>query len=191
MAVTNRQPTPRRRSSNSRRPYHRDSVRHAGQRRQLNREDRARLGFWIRQHWRYGRLTPGLAKVGLAVLTFVGPDGRCDPSYETIAMRAGVKLDTVWRGIRRLRELRVLAWDRRVVLRADGREHQTSNAYAFVITIQGTFPLVPADYRSPLFKPGNHFTLTPPAPVTKAHPELEAALASLGRAIQQREDEAK
>lgn len=173
MAITRRRP-----DSNSLNPYHRGSVRQ-GRRRPLDDVQRNQLRFWITQHRLHGRLTPARALVGLAILAMVNRrDGACFPSYVAIAAWAGVAESTVGLALRDLRALSLLEWDMRIVRLADGRDHQTSNAYVFVIVARVRLP-IPADFLlSPLKKLESCFTPTRHEVVTKPPSAIEAALAS-------------
>lgn len=182
----------RRPSSASPRPYHRGSVR-GGRRRALDSVQRNQARFLIAVHRRHGRLTPAAAKVGESILAMVNRrDGHCFPSYAAIAERAGVAESTVGLAIKTLRALKLLDWDMRIVRLADGRDHQTSNAYQFVIVARVTLPAIPADFLlSPLKRLESYFTPRRHKIETKSHVGLEAALASLGRAIKERDGQEK
>jgi hypothetical protein len=74
------------------------------------------------------RLTPTCVLVGLYLLRTMGPDGRLDPSRETIATNVRCSLSTVGDCLNRLRDCGFLDWTRRLV-RQGPVVRQTSNAY--------------------------------------------------------------
>lgn len=96
------------------------------------------------KHW--GVLTAKfLAVLGALLFGFHNSkDGRCFPSYETIADRAGCARSTVYEAIRALEEAGILTWVNRITRvrelthdlfgRVEGRWRvlRTSNAYAFI-----------------------------------------------------------
>ncbi len=112
--------------------WRKDSVFGPGRRRRLDRNQRARFGWLVKQDRRHGRLTPSGEDVGIALLKMLGEDGQLDPSHATLADRVGCDVSTVRRSLNRMRELGRLSWERR--LRRDAstgwRCEQTSNAYA-------------------------------------------------------------
>ena len=111
--------------------WRKDSVFGPGRRRPLDRNQRARVGWLVKQDRRHGRLTASGEDVGLALLKMLGEDGQLDPSHATLAACVGCKVSTVQRSLNRMRELGRLSWERR--LRRDSatgwRCEQTSNAY--------------------------------------------------------------
>lgn len=101
---------------------------------------------------RAGRLTALHVLVGRALLRRLGEDGQCDPSHATLAADTGCGQRTVGRALAALRELGLLAWERRLVRRpwpAGGpgasRAEQTSNAYALLLPEGAVAP--PAERR--------------------------------------------
>ena len=97
-----------------------------------------------------GNLPAEQANVGKALLKRLGADGQCDPSYATLAADSGTSARTVGRAVHRLRELKLLAWEQRVVRRpwpAGGkgatRAEQTSNAYLFLLPTEPIAAPVP------------------------------------------------
>ena len=115
------------------RPWHRHSIFGEGRRRPLDRERRARYTFLLNAHRSAGRLTADHLRVGEKLLKRLGADGRCDPSYETLATDAGCKARTARRATAQLRDLGLLRWERRLV-RAGWRAEQTSNQYELIPT---------------------------------------------------------
>jgi hypothetical protein len=77
------------------------------------------------------RITLAFAEVGRALLRRLGPDGRLDPAYATLAADTGFNERTIGRAIRGLADACLLTWQRRLV-RAGWRTAQTSNAYCLV-----------------------------------------------------------
>jgi Helix-turn-helix domain len=139
-------------------------------------------------HFRHKRLTPADAFVCLAILSMVNyRDGSCFPSYAAIAELAGVGKTAVWLAIRKLRALELLDWDMRIALHADGRHCQTSNAYVFVVVLRVPWP-TSALLSSVLKTLDSYFTPHRAEPETKRPSDLEAALASLGRAVKERDE---
>src|SRR5206468_353729 len=119
------------------RPWRRGSEHGTGPRRPLSADQRR---IWLARaelERRAGRLTAFHVEVGRALLRRLGEDGRCDPSQATLAADAGCSERTVRRALAAFRELGLLAWAQRLVVRpwpAGGRgatrAEQTSNAYA-------------------------------------------------------------
>jgi hypothetical protein len=108
--------------------WHAHSLFTVGPRRPLNRDARR---IWVARaelHRRARRLTCLHVEIGRALLRRLGVDGRLDPAHATIAADAGCCARTVRRALRRLAELGLLTWQRRLV-RAGWRAEQTSNAY--------------------------------------------------------------
>ena len=100
-----------------------------------------------------GNLPAEQANVAKALLKRLGENGQCDPSYATLAADSGTSARTVGRAVKALRELKLLAWEQRVVRRpwpAGGkgatRAEQTSNAYELLLP---TGPLAPRE-RQPM-----------------------------------------
>jgi hypothetical protein len=113
------------------RPWHRGSVFGDGPRRPLDREHRARFRFLARAHRGAGRLTANDVDVAEVLVSALGDDGRLDLAHATIAARALCHVATVKRALRRLREVGLVDWVRRLV-RGPGtgwRCEQGSNAY--------------------------------------------------------------
>ena len=97
----------------------------------LDGEQRALLRA---QFWRLHldkRLTRATRDIGHALLRFMSVEGRCDPSYATIAQWAGCSEATVGRGLIRLRDCGIVRWVRRLVREGD-TVRQTSNSYALM-----------------------------------------------------------
>jgi hypothetical protein len=115
------------------RRWHRDSIFGPGPRRPLDREQRARFRFLLRAHARAGRLPAKQEWVGTALLKRLSAEGRCDPSYDTLAADAGCSARTARRATATIRDLGLLRWQTRLV-RTDWRCEQTSNAYELVPT---------------------------------------------------------
>jgi Helix-turn-helix domain len=130
------------------RPWRRGSEHGPGPRRPLSADQRR---IWLARaelERRAGRLTALHVDVGRALLKRLGEDGRCDPAQTTLATDAGCSERTVRRALAALRELGLLAWAQRLVVRpwpAGGRgatrAEQTSNAYALELPAA---PLIPA-----------------------------------------------
>ena len=107
----------------------------AGRRVSLDRNQRARFVWLVRQDRRNGRLSATGEDVGLALVAMLGEDGRLDPSHETIRRRVGCRaLSTVQEALNRLRDLGRLTWERRLLRRlgTGWRAAQTSNAYVLL-----------------------------------------------------------
>jgi AraC-like DNA-binding protein len=73
-------------------------------------------------------ITPAFQLIGRALLKRLGPDGRLDPSQETLAADTGRSERTVRRAIRALADACLLTWQRRLV-RDGWAVRQTSNGY--------------------------------------------------------------
>jgi hypothetical protein len=119
----------------------------------LDRNAKARIMVyaraWSARHRRSGQHRGPLTRATLEVLEALlwgfhnSRDGRCFPSYETIAARAQCCRDTVYEAIRALEEAEILTWVNRLIrvqfreLDLFGRMVQrtrlirTSNAYTF------------------------------------------------------------
>lgn len=129
--------------------WRRDSFFGPGPRCPLDREQKARVLYIARLHRSAGRLTACALDVLEALLSFVGPDGRCDPSVASLASRARVRAEsTVHLALSRLEELELLRRFRRLV-RSGWRTEQTSNAY---ILMAPAFP-VPVPLQASKYKP--------------------------------------
>lgn len=95
---------------------------------------------WNARHKRPGQHHGPLTRTFMDVLEALlwgfhnSRDGRCFPSYEAIAKRAGCCRDTVCEAIKALELADVLTWANRITrarLAAGWRVIRTSNAYAF------------------------------------------------------------
>lgn len=109
-------------------PFHAHSLFTPGPRHALSIGERA---LWLaRLHTaRLARaITASHAEVARALLRRLGPDGRLDPAHATLAADTGLCARTVARALRRLAEVGLLTWQRRLVRQA-WRAAQTSNAY--------------------------------------------------------------
>jgi hypothetical protein len=85
-------------------------------------------------HYR-GVLSEKTIKVLKTLMTFIDREGRAYPSYQTLADRAHVGLNTAKRACKYLRELNIIQWVQRCVGEVvDGlyRQVQTSNEYVIV-----------------------------------------------------------
>ena len=104
---------------------------------------------WSARHRRPGQHRGPLTRATLEVLEALlwgfhnSRDGRCFPSYETIALRARCCRDTVYEAIRALEAAEILTWVNRLIrvqfreldlfgkLALRSRLIRTSNAYTF------------------------------------------------------------
>ena len=132
------------------RPWHRGSLFGDGPRRALSHNERRTWEARVEAERHAGNLPAEQANVGKALLKRLGADGQCDPSYATLAADSGTSARTVGRAVHRLRELKLLAWEQRVVRRpwpAGGkgatRAEQTSNAYLFLLPTEPIAAPVP------------------------------------------------
>ena len=132
------------------RPWHRGSLFGDGPRRALSCGQRRTWEARVEAERHAGNLPAEQANVGKALLKRLGADGQCDPSYATLAADSGTSERTVGRAVHRLRELKLLAWEQRVVRRpwpAGGkgatRAEQTSNAYLFLLPTEPIAAPVP------------------------------------------------
>jgi hypothetical protein len=112
-------------------PWHRGSIFGDGRRVPLDRNQRARFRYLLHAHHRAGRLTRAGRDAGKALLKRLGPDGRLDPSHETLAGDVACSESTIGRSLVRMRDLGLLRWQRRLT-RIGWRAEQTSNAYELV-----------------------------------------------------------
>jgi hypothetical protein len=112
--------------------WHRTSIFGTGPRVALDREQRAQFRAKLALQRRPGRLTIAAAHVGRILCDMLGPDGRLDPSHETIASRAAVHVETVRRALAQLRAFGFLDWTRRLI-RTAWRCEQTSSAYVLTV----------------------------------------------------------
>jgi hypothetical protein len=110
------------------RPWQGGSLFGDGPRAPLDRNGRARFRFLIHAHRRARRLTRAGLDVGEALVKRLGENGRCDPSYATLAKDADCGPRTVGRSLADMRALGLLRWTRRLV-RSGPYVEQTSNAY--------------------------------------------------------------
>jgi hypothetical protein len=127
------------------RPWHAGSLFVSGPRRPLSLGDRC---LWL------GKLGNALQArqisgkeylAGRALLSFLGEDGRLDPSHAAIAERARCSERTVRRALARFDALGLLRWQRRLVRRPGAwRSEQTSNAYELVPNGRPITPRAPA-----------------------------------------------
>jgi hypothetical protein len=119
----------------------------------LDRNAKARIMVyaraWSARHKRRGQHRGPLTRATLEVLEALlwgfhnSRDGRCFPSYETIALRAQCCRDTVYEAIRALEAAEILTWVNRLIrvqfreldlfgrLAVRSRLIRTSNAYVF------------------------------------------------------------
>jgi DNA-binding transcriptional MocR family regulator len=110
--------------------YHHDSEFGPGPRRPLGLREQFAIRLRMRE-LAYARRLPAKQEwVGVALLKYVGSDGRCDPSHATLARHVGCDVSTVLRALKRLADLGIVRWVRRLV-RDGWRTEQTSNAYVF------------------------------------------------------------
>src|SRR5215211_3397122 len=111
--------------------FHAHSLFGDGPRRPLTIGERAlwlaRLDAARRAH----RITPAHELVARALLKRLSPDGRLDPTQDTLARDTGLSDRTVRRALRALADAGLLTWQRRLV-RDGWRAIQTSNAYCLV-----------------------------------------------------------
>src|SRR4051794_28462604 len=127
------------------RPWHAGSLFVAGPRRPLSFGDRC---LWL------GKLGNALQAqqisgkeylAGRALLSFIGDDGRVDPSHAAIASRACCSERTVRRALARFDALGLLRWQRRLVRQPGAwRSEQASNAYELVPDGRPITPRMPA-----------------------------------------------
>ncbi len=124
--------------------FHKDSIFGPGPRVPLDRERRAQFRAKLKLQRRPGRLTLSAAEVGRVLVDMLGPDGRLDPSLDTLAALACVHRDTVREALKLLRAFGFLDWTRRLVRGAatGWRAAQTSNAYVLrVPSCEADFPV--------------------------------------------------
>lgn len=111
-------------------------------------------------------------------------NGRCDPSHDTIAGKAGVCVRTVQRALAVGKRLGLVGWDQRAV-RLPGETIQITNQYQL-------FPGMASDVDAPAVdaRPQEQRSTDINKSITgysDFRSRLELALASLGRAIAQKE----
>ena len=111
--------------------WYRDSIFGPGPRRPMDRNSRARFRFLCRQHRGANRLTANEVTIGEVLVSALGEDGRLDLAHASIAARAQCHVATVKRALRRLWDLGLVSWVRRLV-RDGWRCEQTSNAYCLL-----------------------------------------------------------
>jgi hypothetical protein len=183
----------------------------------LDRNAKARIMVyarsWSAQHKRPGQHRGPLTRAFMEVLAAMlwgfhnSRDGRCMPSYETIAAKAECNRDTVYEAIKALEAADVLNWVNRIV-RIATRERdlfgnwvnrwriiRTSNAYTFRDPLpchagrpdnSETYALGSSKSENPSGTLNQEFSLfrgeikDPPPPLGEA---LQEALARLGNAI--------
>lgn len=145
----------------------------------------------------YGVLTAKfVAVLGALVWEFQNcHTGRCFPSYERIADKAGCSRATVYTAIHALERAGILTWVNRIVRvrewgrdlfgRAQNRTRviRTSNAYTFVGSDPSKSKSLPGTAGQELF---SSVARSAPEPnqSSATDPSLEAALMRLGRALQ-------
>lgn len=71
--------------------------------------------------------------VAMALAYRLGPEGRCDPTRQTLAEAARCTVRTVARSLARLRACGLVAWTRRIVRRPRIGARQTSNAFRLML----------------------------------------------------------
>ena len=120
--------------------FHTDSVFGPGPRVPLDREQRAQFKAKLKLQRRPGRLTLSAAEVGRVLCDMLGPDGRLDPSLDTLAVLACVCRDTAHEAVKQLRSFGFLDWTRRLIRGREtgGRTQQTSNAYILRVPASDT-----------------------------------------------------
>jgi hypothetical protein len=146
-----------------------------GPRVRLDREHRARFRFLARAHRGAGRLTANDVDVAEVLVSALGDDGRLDLAHATIAARALCHIATVKRALRRLRDIGLVDWVRRLV-RGPGtgwRCEQGSNAYVL------RTPACEAHAARPVRKIDISYCRRPTDQPTSA--DIEAAQAALAR----------
>jgi hypothetical protein len=137
------------------RRYRNNALFGPGPRRPLNRDDRARIRYLAGQHRLAGRLTASWWDVAEALLSFVGPDGRCDPSVASIGLRAGgLAASTVHLALTALERLGLLGRFPRLV-RSGWRTEQTSSAYVLLPSGAPPGPSAPPPEQSSLKLPSS------------------------------------
>ena len=123
------------------RPWHRDSIFGPGPRQPLCRERRRVWKARIDLARRAGRITSEFGHVGEALLKRLGPDGRCDPSHQTLARDSGESVSTVKRALKAFYACGMVSWVRRL-WRNGTRVSQDTNAYLLTL---GEAPKFPTD----------------------------------------------
>ena len=109
------------------RPWHRDSF-FTAPRRPLTRDQRRIWLARLELRRRSRAITTLHVEIGRALLRRLGEDGRLDPGHDTLAEDAGCCPRTVREALRRLRNLGMVKWLRRLIRTRQG-VRQTSNAY--------------------------------------------------------------
>lgn len=149
-------------------------------RRQILTFERAALA-----HRRAGRLSADHFQALMALPTWLNlRGGRCDPSHATIAARAGVCVKTVQRALAAAKRIGLVTWDQRAT-RRDGETVQITNQYVLLPGLASPTDAPPVD-RPPQQQPITDIRESRICCSDSSSP-LERALASLGRAIAQKE----
>ena len=122
------------------RPWRRGSLFCDGPRRPLSADERRAWLARAEMEREARRLTALHVVVAKALLRRLGVDGQCDPSHATLARDASCDPSSVLRALKALREVGLVAWERRLVRRPwpEGgrgatRAEQTSNAYELLL----------------------------------------------------------
>jgi hypothetical protein len=171
------------------RPWHKGSVFGDGPRVPMCRERRAVWRARLELHRRAHRITDGHAKVGEALITRLGTDGRCDPSHATLAADSAESVSTVKRALERFRDIGIVFWVRRIV-REGWRAVQTSNAYLLSL---GETPKIPTpackvQTERETRKAAFSFLQTPVSAVVEVSPQAQQqAREALARVAAQRQ----
>jgi hypothetical protein len=110
------------------RKFHHESIHGTGPRRPLDRAARLAWRQLLQAAVLAGRLDDAAWRIGIALITMLGADGRLDPSYDTIAATAKVPRRTVARRLIELADAGMLRWARRLET-VGGHTRQTTNAY--------------------------------------------------------------
>jgi DNA-binding transcriptional ArsR family regulator len=178
--------------------------------RPLDRNQRARLIFLAERLDAQTR-DPGkhggcLKRTGLAVLRVLlfhfhnVHNGRCDPSYDTIARGAAMARSTVAEALNRLEEAGIITRIRRARwVRQGGRKRCVQWSNAYILDLPDRFRKAEAAWYTPAKPSGSGkraettTALTEDGAVRHGDicPELQRALARLGNAIADREERAR
>ncbi len=190
----------------------------------LDRNAKARIMVyaraWSAKHRRPGQHRGPLTRATLEVLEALlwgfhnSRDGRCFPSYETIALRAQCCRDTVYEAIKALEMANILTWVNRLIrvqfreldlfgkLALRSRLIRTSNAYVFRDPLPGggaprqsgggeaastsSFALTSKSENPPRTQNQDSYPLTkePDPPISTQPTGLDVALARLKSAIE-------
>jgi hypothetical protein len=157
------------------RPWHRDSIFGEGFRHPLDRERRAQWGARVKMHRRAKRLTAEHADIAEYLPRFLGKDGRCDPTHQTLSDASGYCVNTVKEALKRLAACGLLTWARRLI-RDGARVRQTSNAYMLTLGEPPRFPAVRCEVTTRPETPSESFI--PTASLAEAA-EAQATLARI------------